>query len=73
MMTIQAEKFTPEVLLSAPRRSPGVPNATGELVLYTVSLRFVGWLVGLLELRREKRLSIETRDGLDVSHHGVCR
>jgi hypothetical protein len=37
MMTIQAEKFTPEVLLSAPRRSPGVPNSTGELVLYTVS------------------------------------
>lgn len=37
MMTIQAAKFTPEVLLSAPRRSPGVPNATGELVLYTVS------------------------------------
>lgn len=37
MMTIQASKFTPEVLLSAPRRSPGVPNATGELVLYTVS------------------------------------
>lgn len=37
MMTIQAAKFTPEILLSAPRRSPGVPNATGELVLYTVS------------------------------------
>ncbi|KAK5990897.1 putative dipeptidyl-peptidase 5 [Cladobotryum mycophilum] len=36
-MTIHAAKFTPEVLLSAPRRSPGVPNPTGELVLYTVS------------------------------------
>lgn len=46
MMTIQAEKFTPEVLLSAPRRSPGVPNATGELVLYTVSFAicWLGWL-----------------------------
>ncbi|KAH7163300.1 Alpha/Beta hydrolase protein [Dactylonectria estremocensis] len=37
MMTIQASRFTPEVLLSAPRRSTGVPNSTGELALYTVS------------------------------------
>ncbi|KAI8316222.1 Dipeptidyl-peptidase 5 [Colletotrichum sp. SAR11_59] len=37
MMTIQASKFTPEVLLSAPRRSPGVPNPSGSKVLYTVS------------------------------------
>ncbi|UPK99270.1 hypothetical protein LCI18_010205 [Fusarium solani-melongenae] len=37
MMTRQATRFTPEVLLSAPRRSTGVPNSTGELVLYTVS------------------------------------
>jgi hypothetical protein len=37
MMTIQATKFTPEVLLSAPRRSAGIPNSTGEKVLYTVS------------------------------------
>ncbi|EGX92032.1 oligopeptidase family protein [Cordyceps militaris CM01] len=36
-MTVQASAFTPEVLISAPRRSPGVPNATGDLVLYTVS------------------------------------
>jgi hypothetical protein len=36
MMTIKANRFTPEVLLSAPRRSPGAPNSTGELVLYTV-------------------------------------
>lgn len=36
-MTIQAAKFTPEVLLSAPRRSAGVPNSTGELALFTVS------------------------------------
>ncbi|TQV97249.1 secreted dipeptidyl peptidase [Cordyceps javanica] len=36
-MTVQASKFTPEVLISAPRRSPGVPNARGDLVLYTVS------------------------------------
>lgn len=37
MMTIRAAKFTPEVLLSAPRRSAGIPNSTGKLVLYTVS------------------------------------
>jgi hypothetical protein len=32
-----AEKFTPEVMLSAPRRSPAVPNYDGTLALYTVS------------------------------------
>ncbi|OCK81023.1 dipeptidyl-peptidase-like protein V precursor [Lepidopterella palustris CBS 459.81] len=36
-MTVRARKFTPEVLLSAPRRSAGVPNADGSRVLYTVS------------------------------------
>ncbi|KPM45456.1 Dipeptidyl-peptidase 5 [Neonectria ditissima] len=36
-MTIRAARFTPQVLLSAPRRSAGIPNSTGELVLYTVS------------------------------------
>ncbi|GJC80087.1 prolyl oligopeptidase [Colletotrichum tofieldiae] len=36
-MTIQASKFTPEVLLSAPRRSAGIPNPAGTKVLYTVS------------------------------------
>ena len=36
-MTIQASHFTPEVMLSAPRRSAGIPNSSGELVLYTVS------------------------------------
>lgn len=30
-------KFTPEVLLSAPRRSAGVPNPSGTKVIYTVS------------------------------------
>ncbi|PSR77548.1 Alpha/Beta hydrolase protein [Coniella lustricola] len=37
MMTICATKFTPEVLLAAPRRSAGTPNSTGKLVLYTTS------------------------------------
>ncbi|KAH7060829.1 dipeptidyl-peptidase-like protein V precursor [Macrophomina phaseolina] len=36
-MTIKAAKFTPEVLISAPRRSAGVPNSDGSKVLYTVS------------------------------------
>lgn len=36
MMTIRA-KLTPEVLLSAPRRSAGSPNSSGKLVLNTVS------------------------------------
>ncbi|GAO16138.1 hypothetical protein UVI_02040330 [Ustilaginoidea virens] len=36
-MTVHASRLTPEVLLSAPRRSAGVPNSSGELVLYTVS------------------------------------
>lgn len=36
-MTIRASHFGPEVLLSAPRRSSGVPNASGTHVLFTVS------------------------------------
>ncbi|KAF2013204.1 dipeptidyl-peptidase 5 precursor [Aaosphaeria arxii CBS 175.79] len=36
-MTIRATKFTPEVLLSAPRRSPGLPNSDGSKILYSVS------------------------------------
>ncbi|KAK8254882.1 dipeptidyl-peptidase-like protein V precursor [Phyllosticta capitalensis] len=36
-MTIKAQKFTPEVLLSAPRRGDGVPNSDGSKVLYSVS------------------------------------
>jgi hypothetical protein len=36
-MTIRATKFTPEVLLSAPRRSSATPNIDGTLALFTVS------------------------------------
>ncbi|PKS11835.1 hypothetical protein jhhlp_001129 [Lomentospora prolificans] len=36
-MTIRATKFTPEVLLSAPRRGQGLPNPAGTTVLYTSS------------------------------------
>ncbi|KAL8969995.1 MAG: hypothetical protein Q9197_004055 [Variospora fuerteventurae] len=36
-MNIQTDKFTPEVLLSAPRRSAAVPDHSGRLAVYTVS------------------------------------
>ena len=36
-MTIRAFKFTPEVLLEAPRRSEGIPNTDASKVLYSVS------------------------------------
>ncbi|KAJ5777056.1 Oligopeptidase family protein [Penicillium odoratum] len=34
-MAIRSMKFTPEVLLGAPRRSSAVPNAAGTLAVYT--------------------------------------
>ena len=37
IMTIRAAKFTPEVLLEAPRRSPGVPNSDASKIMYSVS------------------------------------
>lgn len=36
-MTIRAAKFTPEVLLSAPRRSGGAPNSDASKILYALS------------------------------------
>ena len=36
-MVQRAMKFTPQALISAPRRSAGVPNPSGTKVLYTVS------------------------------------
>nr|POE49486.1 putative dipeptidyl-peptidase 5 [Quercus suber] len=36
-MVHRAVKFTPEILLSAPRRSAGVPNPSGTQILYTAS------------------------------------
>jgi len=36
-MTRVATKFTPEVLLSAPRRSPAVPNPSGTRALFSIS------------------------------------
>ncbi|KAI0456553.1 prolyl oligopeptidase [Xylaria acuta] len=36
------EKFTPEVLVSAPRRGPAMPNYDGKLALYTESTHIGG-------------------------------
>ncbi len=36
-MVLKAMHFTPEVMLSAPRRSVGVPNALGTKVLFTTN------------------------------------
>jgi hypothetical protein len=36
-MTLKATKFTPDVLLSAPRRTAGVPNSDASQILYKVS------------------------------------
>lgn len=35
-MAIRVHKFTPEVLLTAPRRSTAIPNKDGTLAIYTV-------------------------------------
>lgn len=59
-MTRQASRFTPEVMLSAPRRSPGAPNSTGELILYTVSWHINYSLKALLTHRQISTYSFET-------------
>ncbi|CAD0085932.1 unnamed protein product [Aureobasidium mustum] len=55
-MTVKAQKFTPEVLLSAPRRSAGVPNKDGSSVLYTTSTYSFDSHTKTVELR-----SLDTR------------
>ncbi|KAI4866235.1 prolyl oligopeptidase [Hypoxylon rubiginosum] len=36
------EKFTPEAMISAPRRGPAIPNHDGTLALYTLSTHTIG-------------------------------
>ncbi|KAI0914885.1 prolyl oligopeptidase [Ustulina deusta] len=36
------DKFTPEILISAPRRGPAIPNEDGTLALYTESTHQIG-------------------------------
>ncbi|KAK3117510.1 hypothetical protein LTR53_001027 [Teratosphaeriaceae sp. CCFEE 6253] len=52
-------KFTPEVLLSAPRRSAGVPNPSGTRILYTSSTYDFGTHKKTIELRL---LDVATND-----------
>ena len=47
-MTIKAIKFTPEVMLSAPRRSAAVPSPDGTKALFTVSSSLSCWGWGAL-------------------------
>ena len=35
-MTLKATKFTPQVLISGPRRSPAIPSPNGKKALFTV-------------------------------------
>lgn len=37
IMTVRARKFDPKALISAPRRSAGVPNKDASYILYSVS------------------------------------
>jgi hypothetical protein len=50
-MTIYADKFTPEVLLEAPRRSAPIPNRNGTRFLYTQSKYSFQSHSKLLEIR----------------------
>jgi hypothetical protein len=36
-MTLKATKFTPDVLLSAPRKSSGIPNSDASIILFKIS------------------------------------
>lgn len=40
--TMLVEKFSPEMLIAAPRRGPAVPNRDGSLALYTQSTHEIG-------------------------------
>ncbi|KAK8051091.1 alpha/beta-hydrolase [Apiospora rasikravindrae] len=44
-------KFTPEILISAPRRAPAVPNRDGTLALFTQSTHTIGQEKTLKEVR----------------------
>lgn len=50
-MASPAPKFTPERLISAPRKGPAVPNHDGTLALFTQSTHEVGQKKSLKEIR----------------------
>ncbi|KAK5120402.1 hypothetical protein LTR85_006341 [Meristemomyces frigidus] len=57
-------KFTPEVMLGAPRRSAGVPNPAGTLILYTESTYSFQTHQKSIELRV---LEVETGDSHELA------
>ena len=63
-MVQRAMKFSPQVLLSAPRRSAGVPNPAGTWVLYTQSSYSFQTHQKSTELRV---LSVETGDSHELA------
>ncbi|KAK7928175.1 oligopeptidase family protein [Apiospora marii] len=54
-------KFTPEILISAPRRAPAVPNRDGTLALFTQSTHTIGEAKTLKEVRVMKVESGESQ------------
>ncbi|KAK7981644.1 dipeptidyl peptidase [Apiospora saccharicola] len=54
-------KFTPEILISAPRRAPAVPNRDGTLALFTQSTHTIGEEKTLKEVRVMKVESGESQ------------
>ena len=64
-MVQKAMKFTPETLLSAPRRSAGVPHPSGKKVLYTTSTYSFKSHSKDTELRL---LEVDTGAGLCLAH-----
>ncbi|KAK8091103.1 alpha/beta-hydrolase [Apiospora phragmitis] len=65
-------KFTPEILISAPRRAPAVPNRDGTLALFTQSTHTVGQATTLKEVRVMKVESGESQQLVaDVRVHGA--
>ncbi|GAB7354746.1 hypothetical protein MBLNU459_g5156t1 [Dothideomycetes sp. NU459] len=66
-MTVRANMFTPEVLLSAPRRSAGVPNPDGSAVLYTTSTYSFDSHSKTTELRW---LDVKTKESTLVTDEG---
>ncbi|KAH8194578.1 hypothetical protein TruAng_011247 [Truncatella angustata] len=54
-MVMVATKFTPEVLLSAPRRSPAVPNESGTLALYSAPADHLGHSVSTYSFESHSR------------------
>ena len=65
-MVKRAMKFTPQILLSAARRSAGVPNASGTKVLYTTSTYSFEAHKKDLELRV---LDVKTGESQQLAHN----